>query len=54
MSNALADIVMAGGSSVDIEKQVRLEGVISMRRSGLEKAKLGITTLEEVERVTTG
>ena len=54
MTDALAEIVMSGGSSVDIAKQARLEGVNSMRQSGLEKVKQGITTLEEVERVTTG
>jgi type IV pilus assembly protein PilB len=54
MTSALSDIVMAGGSTLDIERQARIEGIYSMRQSGLLKVKQGITTLEEVERVTTG
>jgi type IV pilus assembly protein PilB len=54
MTSSLSDIVMAGGSTVDIERQARIEGINSMRQSGLLKVKQGITTLEEVERVTTG
>ena len=54
MTDALSDIVMAGGSTVDIERQARIEGINSMRQSGLSKVKEGVTTLEEVERVTTG
>ncbi len=54
MTSALSDIVMAAGSTVEIERQARIEGINSMRQSGLLKVKQGITTLEEVERVTTG
>lgn len=54
MTDTLSDIVMAGGSTVDIERQARIEGISSMRQSGLAKVREGVTTLEEVERVTTG
>ena len=53
MTNALADIVMAEGSTLDMEKQARANGVMSMRDSGLKKVANGITSLEEIERVTT-
>ena len=53
MSNAISEIVMSQASAVEIEKQARLDGVNSMRRSGLLKVAQGITTLEEIERVTT-
>ncbi len=53
VTDAVSAIVMCGGSTVDIEKQVRIEGIKSMRQSGLLKVAAGITTLEEVERVTT-
>ena len=54
MTSEIAAIVMSGGSTVEIEQQARTSGVKSMRGSGLEKVRRGITTLEEVERVTTG
>lgn len=53
MTDELSDIVMARGSTVDLEKQARIEGIVSMRQAGLLKVAAGITTLEEVERVTT-
>ncbi len=53
MTDALADIVMSGGSAIDIERQTRIEGIHSMRQSGLAKAREGLTTLTEIDRVTT-
>jgi len=41
-------IILRDGSSVEIAKQARLEGVRSLRESGLYKVKLGVTSLEEV------
>ncbi len=52
MTNEIAEIVMAKGSTMEIEQQARSDGVESMRLSGLTKVAQGITTLEEVERVT--
>jgi type IV pilus assembly protein PilB len=53
MSDEIADIVMANGSTVDIARQARSEGIKNMRIAGLDKVAKGITTLEEIERVTT-
>ena len=53
MTDEISHIVMASGSTLDIETQCRKEGIESMRESGLLKVATGITTLEEVERVTT-
>ncbi len=53
MTNEIAEIVMAKGSTAEIERQARSEGFDSMRLSGLAKVAQGITTLEEIERVTT-
>jgi type IV pilus assembly protein PilB len=53
MTDEISHIVMANGSTLDIETQCRKEGIKSMRESGLLKVAAGITTLEEVERVTT-
>ena len=45
-------IILRDGSSLDIADQARLEGVRSLRESGLHKVKLGLTSLEEVLAVT--
>ena len=52
MSDEISELVMSGCSTLEIERQARREGVKDMRQSGLEKVAKGITTLEEVERVT--
>ncbi len=53
LSEEIGRIVMAGGNSMQIADQARLEGVNDLRRSGLEKVRQGLTSLEEVNRVTT-
>ncbi len=52
ISIKMAQMVMKEASVHDIQKQARAEGVKSMRDAGLIKIAKGITTLEEVERVT--
>ena len=46
-------IILAGGSAVEIGQQAAKESVWDLRRSGLEKVKSGLTSLEEVYSVTT-
>lgn len=41
-------IILRGGSAMEIATQATKEGVRSLRRSGLHKVKLGVTSLEEV------
>ena len=43
---------MTGSNSLDIAAQCQREGYNNLRQSGLEKAALGVTSLEEVNRVT--
>ena len=45
-------LILASGSSLDLETQARKEGVRDLRQSGLIKVKSGATTLEEVISVT--
>ena len=45
-------IILRDGSALDIAQQAAKEGVESLRRSGLYKVKLGLTSLEEVLAVT--
>ncbi|MDE2137490.1 MAG: type IV-A pilus assembly ATPase PilB [Gammaproteobacteria bacterium] len=53
VTEAVARIILAGGSAVEIGDQAAKEGVWDLRRAGLEKVKNGITSLEEVNSVTT-
>jgi len=41
-------IILAHGTSIDIENQARKDGVKTLRESGLIKVKLGFTSLEEI------
>ena len=41
-------IILRDGSSLEIATQAELEGVRSLRKSGLSKVKMGVTSLEEV------
>ncbi len=54
MTERLRDIILNGGSTDDIRKQSVEEGMLSLRESALRKALLGVTSLEEVVRVTMG
>lgn len=53
ISTPMADIIMQNGNSMDIAKQAQLEGINNLRQSGLLKAAAGLTSLAEVNRVTT-
>ena len=48
ITSAIEKIILAHGNSMEIAAQSELEGVKSLRRSGLMKVKQGLTSLEEV------
>ena len=52
LTNAIARIILAGGSAVEIGDEAAREGIWDLRRAGLEKVKSGLTSLEEVNSVT--
>lgn len=52
ISEDMQRIIMTNGNSMDLEEQARREGVRDLRRSGLLKAKQGLTSLEEVLATT--
>jgi type IV pilus assembly protein PilB len=51
MTPTVKEIILRGGSSDEIEKQAKKEGMMSMIEDGLFKAVQGLTTVEEVLRV---
>ncbi len=52
VTEAIQRIILGEGTSLDIERQARAEGVRDLRQSGLVKVRAGATTLEEVITVT--
>jgi type IV pilus assembly protein PilB len=43
---------MEGGSAIAIAEQAAHEGVWNLRQSGLNKVRNGLTSLDEINRVT--
>jgi type IV pilus assembly protein PilB len=52
VSETMGRIIMEGGNAIQIADQAVAEGVIDLRRAGLNKVKEGLTSLEEINRVT--
>lgn len=52
VTKAIGRIIMKGGTEHEVNDQMLKEGVSDLRTSGLKKVSDGITTLEEIERVT--
>ena len=52
ISDALKRLIIEGANAVQLADQTASEGVWDIRRSGLQKAADGITSLTEVNRVT--
>jgi type IV pilus assembly protein PilB len=48
----IRELILSGGTAIDIKRKAAESGMISLRRSGLIKIKDGITTIEEVVRET--
>lgn len=54
ITDAIARIIMEDGNSIEIADACRKEGFNDLRASGLLKVQAGVTSLEEINRVTTG
>jgi len=52
VSEIMGRIIMEGGNAIQIADQAIVEGVIDLRRAGLNKIMEGLTSLEEINRVT--
>lgn len=51
ISESIQDLILKRSTSAEIQKQARLEGMVTMREDGYLKALTGQTTLTEVNRV---
>jgi type IV pilus assembly protein PilB len=52
VTEAIRDLVMVGATAVEIKRKALEEGMLTLRMSGLEKVRQGVTSLEEVLRET--
>jgi type IV pilus assembly protein PilB len=52
ISEGIRDLVMVGATAVEIKRKALEEGMLTLRLSGLEKIRNGVTTVEEVLRET--
>ena len=52
ISEAMGRIIMEGGNSMQIADQAKKEGIPDLRESGIKKMKDGLTSIEEISRVT--
>jgi type IV pilus assembly protein PilB len=52
VTETIGRIIMEDGNAMQIAEQARRDGIPDLRMSGLKKVKDGITSLEEINRVT--
>ncbi|MGD8341520.1 MAG: type IV-A pilus assembly ATPase PilB, partial [Gammaproteobacteria bacterium] len=52
VTDKIGRIIMEGGNAIQIADQAKADGIPDLRASGLRKVKDGVTSLEEVNRVT--
>lgn len=52
LSDKMRKLILEGGNSLQLAEQAKSEGINDLRASGLNKIRMGITSLEEIDRVT--
>ena len=52
LSDALKEFVLNGASALELKREAMRSGMVTLRRSALNKLLEGITTLGEVYRVS--
>jgi type IV pilus assembly protein PilB len=52
LSEKMCSLILEGGNSLQLTQMAKAEGINDLRASGLNKIRLGVTSLEEIDRVT--
>ena len=52
ITEALKDMILEEASTAELREQAQKEGMKTLRQAGLQKVVEGVTTVEEVVRVT--
>ncbi len=52
ITDEMRELILSGGSSMELRERAIEEGMITLRKSGLQKIRDGVTSIEEVVRET--
>jgi type IV pilus assembly protein PilB len=52
IADEIREMILSGASSVELRQKAIEQGMITLRGSGLQKIRDGLTTIEEVVRET--
>ncbi len=52
LSEKMRALILQGGNAMQLAEQAKSEGINDLRESGLNKVRMGITSIEEIDRVT--
>lgn len=52
ISEKINQIILKGGNALELANQAKADGIDDLRASGLKKVRQGVTSLEEIDRVT--
>ena len=52
LSQKMRELILEGGNALQLSELAKSEGINDLRASGLNKVRIGITSLEEIDRVT--
>ena len=52
INDDMRELILVGASALELRKKALEQGMITLRRSGLQKVTEGMTTIEEVVRET--
>lgn len=52
LSEKMRALILEGGNAMQLANQATSEGINDLRASGLNKVRMGVTSLEEIDRVT--
>ena len=52
ITDEVRELILSGASAMELKRKAIEEGMISLRLSGLQKLREGLTTVEEVVRET--
>jgi type IV pilus assembly protein PilB len=52
ITDDIRELILVGASALELRKKAIEEGMLTLRASGIEKIRAGLTTLEEIVRET--
>ena len=52
LSDSMRTLILEGGNALQLAELAKSEGINDLRASGLNKIRMGITSLEEIDRIT--